>query len=95
MFCTLITTLLKNLGFDDRDEILRNIIPKDTKYLMVPKTVKNVKQKEQHFQELEKRKFEGVVEKEADSPYRQGERTPEWLKVKNWKIRRSYRLSDA
>ena len=76
---------VEHLGFDDRDEILRNIIPKDTKYLMVPKTVKNVKQKEQHFQELEKRKFEGVVEKEADSPYRQGERTPEWLKVKNWK----------
>ena len=76
---------VEHLGFDDRDEILRNIIPKDTKYLIVPKTVKNVKQKEQHFQELEKRKFEGVVEKEADSPYRQGERTPEWLKVKNWK----------
>jgi bifunctional non-homologous end joining protein LigD len=55
------------------------------KYLIVPKTVKNVKQKEQQFQEFEKRKFEGVVEKEAESPYRQGERTPEWVKVKNWR----------
>lgn len=76
---------VESLGFDDRDEILRTLIPKDMKYLIVPKTVKNVKQKEQQFQEFEKRKFEGVVEKEAESPYRQGERTPEWLKVKNWR----------
>ena len=76
---------VESLGFDDRDEILRTLIPKDMKYLIVPRTVKNVKQKEQHFQEMERRKFEGVVEKEAESPYRQGERTPEWLKVKNWK----------
>jgi bifunctional non-homologous end joining protein LigD len=76
---------VESLGFDDRDEILRTLIPKDMKYLIVPKTVKNVKQKEQQFQEFEKRKFEGVVEKEAESPYRQGERTPEWVKVKNWR----------
>jgi bifunctional non-homologous end joining protein LigD len=76
---------LEELPFDDRNEILRTLIPKDMKYLIIPKTVKNVKQKEQHFQEMERRKFEGVVEKEAESPYRQGERTPEWLKIKNWK----------
>ena len=76
---------LEELPFDDRNEILRTLIPKDMKYLIIPKTVKNVKQKEQHFQEIERRKLEGVVEKEAESPYRQGERTPEWLKIKNWK----------
>jgi bifunctional non-homologous end joining protein LigD len=76
---------LQQLPFDDRDEILHTIIPEDTKYLIVPKTVKNVVQKEKQFQELEKRKLEGVVEKEAESPYRQGEKTPEWTKVKNWK----------
>jgi bifunctional non-homologous end joining protein LigD len=76
---------LEHLPFDDRDEILRTIIPQSTKYLIVPKTVKDVKEKEKHFEELEKRKLEGVVEKEAESPYRQGVESSEWLKVKNWK----------
>jgi bifunctional non-homologous end joining protein LigD len=76
---------LQQLPFDDRMDILKEIIPKDMKHIVVPKTVKKVSEKEKQFQDLEKRKLEGVVEKEAESPYRQGERTPEWVKVKNWK----------
>jgi len=76
---------LQQVPFDDRMDILQEIIPKDTEYLIMPKTVKGVKEKEKQARELEKRKLEGVVEKEGESPYRQGEETPEWLKVKNWK----------
>ncbi len=76
---------LQGLPYKDRMEILKTIIPKNTPHIIVPDSVRGVQAKENKFKELEKRKLEGVVLKDLDSPYRQGARTPEWIKVKNWK----------
>ena len=43
------------------------------------------KDKKGYFEELKAKEGEGVILKEKQSPYREGERTREWLKVKNWK----------
>jgi bifunctional non-homologous end joining protein LigD len=74
---------LEHLPFEDRDEILKTIVPAKLKFVEAVKTV--LKNKEKYFEELKAKQGEGVVLKEAGSPYRQGQRTPEWLKVKHWK----------
>jgi len=74
---------LQQLSFADRDEILKTIVPNKLKFVEAVKTV--TKNKEKFFEDTKATQGEGVVLKEADSPYRQGARTPEWLKVKHWK----------
>jgi len=74
---------LKNLPFTDRQEVLLDMVPDELKHLDVVKTVK--KGKKAYFEKLGKMGGEGVVLKERKSPYREGERTSEWLKVKHWK----------
>ncbi|MFQ6095872.1 MAG: hypothetical protein ACE5NN_06985 [Candidatus Bathyarchaeia archaeon] len=74
---------LKNLPFTDRQEILLDLIPDELKHVDVVKTVK--KGKKAYFRKLKRKGGEGVILKERKSPYREGERTPEWLKVKNWR----------
>jgi bifunctional non-homologous end joining protein LigD len=43
------------------------------------------KGKKMYFKKIGKKGGEGVILKERKSPYREGERTSEWLKVKHWK----------
>jgi len=74
---------LKNLPFEDRQEILKELVPEELKHVDVVKTV--TKSKKAYFEKLGKMGGEGVVIKERKSPYREGERTSEWLKVKHWK----------
>jgi len=74
---------LKNLPFTDRQEILLDLVPDELKHVDAVKTV--TKDKKAYFEKLGKMGGEGVVLKERKSPYREGERTSEWLKVKNWK----------
>jgi bifunctional non-homologous end joining protein LigD len=74
---------LEHLPFDDRDDILKTLIPGKLRHVEVVKTVS--KDKEKFFEGLKAKQGEGVVLKEAESPYRQGVRSPEWLKLKHWK----------
>jgi bifunctional non-homologous end joining protein LigD len=74
---------LKNLPFTDRQEILEDIVPDKLEHIDVVETV--VKGKKAYFKKIGKKGGEGVILKERSSPYREGERTSEWLKVKNWK----------
>jgi bifunctional non-homologous end joining protein LigD len=73
---------LQHLPFADRDEILKTLVPPNLKLVQTVKTVS--KDKEKYFEQLKAQQGEGVVLKEVESPYRQGERTPEWLKIKHW-----------
>ena len=74
---------LRDLPLEDRLEILRDLIPDELKHVDAVKTVK--KGKRAYFERLKRKGGEGVILKERLSPYREGERTEEWLKVKNWR----------
>ena len=74
---------LRDLPLEDRLEILKDLIPDELKHVDAVKTVK--KGKRAYFERLKRKGGEGVILKERLSPYREGERTEEWLKVKNWR----------
>jgi bifunctional non-homologous end joining protein LigD len=74
---------VKNLPFTDRQEVLLDLVPDELKHVDVVKTV--TKGKKAYLEKLKKMGGEGVILKERKSPYREGERTSEWLKVKHWK----------
>jgi len=74
---------LRDLPLEDRLEILRDLIPDELKHVDAVKTVKRGKRA--YFERLKRKGGEGVILKERLSPYREGERTEEWLKVKNWR----------
>jgi len=74
---------VKNLPFTDRQEVLLDMVPDELSHVDVVKTV--TKGKKAYFEKLKKMGGEGVILKERKSPYREGERTSEWLKVKNWR----------
>lgn len=74
---------LERLPFSDRREILEKLIPRRLSHVDAVETVE--KGKKAYFQELKAKQGEGVMLKERISPYREGERTREWLKVKHWK----------
>lgn len=74
---------IQQIPFDDRDEILKMIVPESMKHVDSVLTV--TEDKEEYAEEQKRRRAEGLVVKDGGSPYRQGERTPEWQKLKNWK----------
>ena len=74
---------LRDLPLEDRLEILRDLIPDELKHVDAVKTVKRGKRA--YFERLKRKGGEGVILKERLSPYREGERTEEWLKIKNWR----------
>ena len=74
---------VKKLPFTDRQEVLLDLVPDGLVHVDVVKTV--TKGKKAYFEKLKKMGGEGVILKERKSPYREGERTSEWLKVKNWR----------
>jgi bifunctional non-homologous end joining protein LigD len=75
---------LKNVPFKERMKTLEKIVPERLQHVDVVETV--TKDKEGYYRAItRKAQGEGVVLKERNSPYREGERTFEWLKVKNFK----------
>jgi bifunctional non-homologous end joining protein LigD len=74
---------LEKLPFSDRREIIEKIVPGRLRHIEAVETVE--KNKKAFFQSLKAKQGEGVMLKERKSPYREGERTREWLKVKHWK----------
>jgi len=74
---------LRDLPLEDRLEILKDLIPGKLRHVEAVRTVK--KGKKAYFERLKRKGGEGVILKERLSPYREGERTEEWLKVKNWR----------
>ena len=74
---------LRDLPLEDRLDILKDLIPEELKYVDPVRTVK--KGKKAYFERIRRKGGEGVILKERKSPYREGERTEEWLKVKNWR----------
>jgi len=70
--------------FEDRMKIIDNLIPKRLRHVDITKTVKT--KKREFFDDItEKKQGEGIMLKERMSPYREGKRTKEWLKIKGWK----------
>lgn len=74
---------LEKLPFLDRREIIEKIIPGRLRHVEAVETVE--KNKKAYFRTLKAKQGEGVMLKERKSPYREGERTREWLKIKHWK----------
>lgn len=74
---------LEPLPYQDRQEILEELVPARLKHLDVVETV--TKDKKAYFQSLRKKGGEGVILKERKSPYTEGARSRDWLKVKHWK----------
>ena len=74
---------LRELPLEDRLEILKDLIPDELRHVDAVRTVK--RGKKAYFERLKRKGGEGVILKERRSPYREGERTEEWLKVKNWR----------
>ena len=74
---------LRELPFSDRKEVVEKVIPARLKHLEAVETVQ--KDKKAFFQSLKAKQGEGVMLKERKSPYREGARTREWLKIKHWK----------
>ena len=75
-----------NKPFEERLKILKTMIggiDKKLKHLDIVKTVK--KGKRRYYEILTKTGGEGVVLKERASPYREGIRSDEWLKVKKFR----------
>jgi bifunctional non-homologous end joining protein LigD len=70
---------LRGLGLLERKKRLRSVLPRH------PLLSFSQHRKEfgsQYFAEAEKQGLEGIMAKRADSPYRPGERTTDWLKIK-------------
>jgi len=74
---------LRDLPLEDRLDILKELIPEELKHVDPVRTVK--RGKKAYFERIRRKGGEGVILKERKSPYREGERTEEWLKVKNWR----------
>lgn len=74
---------LKNLPFTDRQEVLKDLVPEELDHVDIVETIE--KGKKAYFRKIGKKGGEGVILKERKSPYREGGRTSEWLKVKHWK----------
>lgn len=74
---------LENLPFKERQEILGDLVPDRLRHVDVVETV--TRGKKAYFRKIGKKGGEGVVLKERQSPYSEGERTSDWLKVKHWR----------
>jgi bifunctional non-homologous end joining protein LigD len=73
---------LRGLGLLERKKRLRSVLPRH------PLLSFSRHRKEfgsSFFAEAEKQGLEGIMAKRADSPYRSGERTTDWLKIKTAK----------
>lgn len=70
--------------FEDRMKIVNDLIPKRLRHVNATKTIRT--KKREFFDDItEKKEGEGIMLKERTSPYREGKRTKEWLKIKGWK----------
>ncbi|HVI69646.1 MAG TPA: non-homologous end-joining DNA ligase, partial [Magnetospirillaceae bacterium] len=70
---------LRKAPLTERKKILQAILPKHD-VLQFSDDI--VTKGEQLFEQMRRRNLEGMVAKKADSPYREGERGADWLKVK-------------
>ena len=74
---------VEDLPFTDRQEILEELVPDPLSHVDVVETVS--KGKKAFFQRIGKKEGEGVVLKERKSPYTEGARSSDWLKVRHWR----------
>ena len=73
---------LRNLPLTERKERLKSILPK---HQLIAYSEHRKQWGSKFFEEAEERGLEGIMAKRADSLYRSGERTTDWLKVKTAK----------
>jgi bifunctional non-homologous end joining protein LigD len=73
---------LRGLGLLERKKRLRSVLPRHP-LLSFSRHRKEFGSR--FFAEAEKQGLEGIMAKRADSPYRSGERTTDWLKIKTAK----------
>ena len=73
---------LRGLGLLERKKRLRSVLPRHP-LLSFSRHRKEFGSR--FFAEAEKQGLEGIMAKRADSPYRSGERTADWLKIKTAK----------
>jgi ATP-dependent DNA ligase len=76
---------LKAVPFSERQKRLEQIVPHGLKHVDVVEVVTNPEDQKQYYRSLLKKGAEGAMLKEAKSPYREGVRSHEWLKIKEFK----------
>lgn len=72
---------LTGVPYSKRLEILQSVIPASE----LIQVVFSHSDGQQLFDVVKERGMEGIVQKRADSPYRIGEKTGDWVKVKNYR----------
>jgi bifunctional non-homologous end joining protein LigD len=87
LYCVFVMTVcdgedLRGLGLLERKKRLRSVLPRHP-LLSFSRHRKEFGSR--FFAEAEKQGLEGIMAKRADSPYRSGERTTDWLKIKTAK----------
>ena len=73
---------LRGLGLLERKKRLRSVLPRQP---LLSFSQHRTEFGSRYFAEAEKQGLEGIMGKRADSPYRSGERTTDWLKIKTAK----------
>lgn len=72
---------LRNSPLYERKALLASILPRDGRLVLSSHIEGKGKA---FFKEMQKRRFEGMLAKNSLSPYLEGARGTEWLKVKTW-----------
>jgi bifunctional non-homologous end joining protein LigD len=72
---------LRDSPLYERKALLASILPHDRRLVFSAHIEGKGKA---FFKEMKKRRFEGMLAKDSLSPYREGKRGTEWLKVKTW-----------
>ena len=70
---------LRNLPLLERKQRLRSLLPKDP---LLAFSEHRPEHGIKYFKEAEREGLEGIMAKRANSPYRSGERSTDWLKIK-------------
>ncbi len=74
---------LRGLPFEERDSILKDLIPSELPYVDKVVTKKSLKDKRSLKEKVARLGGEGLMLKKDSSPYREGVRSDEWLKIKD------------
>jgi len=76
---------VKAESYLERRERLKRLVPANLKHVDVVEVVIDPDKKLRYYKSLIKEGAEGVMIKDLKAPYREGQRTSEWLKIKEFK----------
>jgi len=76
---------LKALPFRERQKRLEQLVPDSLKHVDVVEVVTKPEDQKKYYKSLMKKGAEGAMLKEVKAPYREGARSYDWLKIKEFK----------